>query len=77
MRAGVTHRREAKLHLLEEARATVRFTTGMAEISATFFALLRVGDHVVSSRHVFGNTASVERLDAVPRDDCIGSAPGT
>jgi O-acetylhomoserine (thiol)-lyase len=52
---------EAKLNLLEEARATICFATGMAAISATFFALLRAGDHVVSSRYVFGNTASVLR----------------
>jgi O-acetylhomoserine (thiol)-lyase len=50
---------EAKLNLLEETRATICFATGMAAISATFFALLRGGDHVVSSRYVFGNTASV------------------
>lgn len=52
---------EAKLNLLEETRATISFATGMAAISATFFALLRAGDHVVSSRYVFGNTASVLR----------------
>ncbi len=52
---------EAKLNLLEETRATICFATGMAAISATFFALLRAGDHVVSSRYVFGNTASVLR----------------
>ncbi len=52
---------EAKLNLLEEARATICFSTGMAAISATFFALLRAGDHVVSSRYVFGNTVGVLR----------------
>ena len=52
---------EAKLNLLEETRATICFATGMAAISAIFFALLRAGDHVVSSRYVFGNTASVLR----------------
>jgi O-acetylhomoserine (thiol)-lyase len=52
---------ETKLNLLEESRATVCFATGMAAISATFFALLRGGDHVVCSRFVFGNTASVLR----------------
>lgn len=52
---------EAKLNLLEETRATICFVTGMAAISATFFALLKAGDHVVSSRYVFGNTASVLR----------------
>ncbi len=52
---------EAKLNLLEESHATICFATGMAAISATFFALLKAGDHVVSSRYVFGNTASVLR----------------
>lgn len=52
---------EAKLNLLEGARATICFATGMAAISATFIALLRAGDHVVSSHFVFGNTASVLR----------------
>lgn len=52
---------EAKLNILEAARATVCFSTGMAAISATFFALLRGGDHVVCSRYVFGNTASMLR----------------
>ena len=52
---------EAKLNLLEETRATICFATGMAAISATFIALLRGGDHVVSSRYVFGNTVGVLR----------------
>lgn len=52
---------EARLNLLEEARATLCFATGMAAISATFLSLLRAGDHVVCSRYVFGNTASVLR----------------
>jgi O-acetylhomoserine (thiol)-lyase len=52
---------EAKLNLLEETRSTICFATGMAAISAAFIALLRGGDHVVASRYVFGNTASVLR----------------
>ena len=52
---------EAKLNLLEEARATICFATGMAAISATFLALLRAGDHVVCSQYVFGNTVGVLR----------------
>lgn len=52
---------EAKLSLLEDTRATACFATGMAAISAMFIALLRAGDHVVCSRYVFGNTASVLR----------------
>ena len=52
---------EAKLNLLEGTRATACFATGMAAISAMFIALLRAGDHIVCSRYVFGNTASVLR----------------
>ena len=52
---------EAKPNLLEETRATICFATGMAAISATFLALLRAGDHVVSSQYVFGNTVGVLR----------------
>ncbi|MEW6705824.1 MAG: cystathionine gamma-synthase family protein [Pseudomonadota bacterium] len=50
---------EAKLSLLEEARATTCFSTGMAAISAVLLSLLQAGDHVVSSRHLFGNTNSL------------------
>ena len=32
------------------------FASGMAAISGTFFALLAPGDHIVSSRSVFGTT---------------------
>ena len=50
---------EAKITLLEDARATAVFTTGMAAISAMMVALLNGGDHVVSSRFLFGNTDSL------------------
>jgi len=50
---------EAKISLLEEARATACFSTGMAAVAAVFVALLRAGDHVVSSRFLFGNTNSL------------------
>lgn len=52
---------EAKINLLEGCRSTITFATGMAAISGAMFALLKAGDHVVSSRYVFGNTASVLR----------------
>lgn len=52
---------EAKVTLLEGARDSVVFATGMGAISATFFALLAQGSHVVCSRHVFGNTSSLLR----------------
>lgn len=50
---------ETKISLLEEARASATFGTGMAAIGAIFFALLREGDHVVSSQFLFGNSYSL------------------
>ena len=50
---------EAKLTQMEQAVGTVSFATGMAAISALFMTLLRAGDHMVSSRFVFGNTNSL------------------
>lgn len=49
---------EAKLSLLEGARASATFSTGMAAISAVMLTLLKAGDHVVASRYLFGNTNS-------------------
>ena len=50
---------EAKVTLLEDGKGTACFSTGMAAISAVFLSLLRSGDHVVSSRFLFGNTNSL------------------
>lgn len=50
---------EAKLAKVEEGVGAVCFATGMAAISATFLTLLRAGDHIVVSEHLFGNTASL------------------
>jgi O-acetylhomoserine (thiol)-lyase len=50
---------EAKVTAMEGGLATVCFTTGMAAIEATLLALLRNGDHIVSSSFVFGNTNSL------------------
>ena len=50
---------EAKINLLEGARGSVCLGTGMAAIAAVFTALLRTGDHVVSSQFLFGNTSSL------------------
>jgi O-acetylhomoserine (thiol)-lyase len=50
---------EAKISLLEGARDSIVFATGMGAISAMLFALLSQGDHVVCSRHLFGNTSSL------------------
>ncbi len=50
---------EAKITSMEEGIATVSFATGMAAIGAITFALLKAGDHVVSSAFLFGNTNSL------------------
>lgn len=50
---------EAKMSFLEGAIDSIVFATGMGAISATFLALLRQGDHLVCSRHIFGNTTSL------------------
>lgn len=50
---------EAKITMMEQGRGSVVFTTGMSAISSTMIALLRRGDHVVSSQFLFGNTSSL------------------
>ena len=50
---------ESKITTLEQGRGTVCFSSGMAALSAVFLTLLRAGDHIVSSRFVFGNTDSL------------------
>jgi O-acetylhomoserine (thiol)-lyase len=50
---------ESKLALIEGARAAAGFSTGMAAIAGILVALLKAGDHVVVSRHLFGNTRSL------------------
>ena len=50
---------ESKITKMEDGVATACFATGMAAIAAIFFALLRKGDHVVSSSFLFGNTNSL------------------
>jgi len=50
---------EAKLSRMEGGLATVCFGTGMAAIGTMLFALLRSGDHFVSSAFLFGNTNSL------------------
>lgn len=49
---------ENKVTALEQGVGTVCFGTGMAALGAILLSLLRQGDHVVSSRYLFGNTAS-------------------
>lgn len=50
---------EVKISRMEEGIATACFSTGMAAIAASVVALLRAGDHVVSSSFLFGNTNSL------------------
>lgn len=50
---------ESKVTKMEEGIATISFSTGMAAIASTFLALLRAGDHVVSTSFLFGNTNSL------------------
>ena len=50
---------EAKLAFMEEGTGAVAFSTGMAAITATFMTLLRGGDHLIVSKYLFGNTASL------------------
>ncbi|HEV7393981.1 MAG TPA: cystathionine gamma-synthase family protein [Burkholderiales bacterium] len=50
---------EDKISGMEEGVATVAFGTGMGAIASTVLALLRSGDHLVSSSYLFGNTNSL------------------
>jgi O-acetylhomoserine (thiol)-lyase len=50
---------EDKITKMEQGLATICFSTGMAAIGAVVQALLRQGDHVVSSSFLFGNTNSL------------------
>jgi O-succinylhomoserine sulfhydrylase len=47
---------EKKLAALEGAQACVATSSGMAAIFATLMALLKSGDHMVASRHMFGTS---------------------
>lgn len=50
---------ESKITKFEDGVGTVCFASGMGAISGALLALLRSGDHVVSSQFVFGNTNSL------------------
>ena len=50
---------EEKITRMEDGVSTLCFSTGMAAIGALVQALLRAGDHVVSSTYLFGNTNSM------------------
>ena len=50
---------ESQVTLMEKGRQTICFSTGMAAIGTMLFALMRSGDHFVSSSFLFGNTNSL------------------
>src|SRR5690606_6079534 len=50
---------QTKISTMEQGLQTVCFSTGMAAIGTMLFALLRQGDHFVSSSFLFGNTNSL------------------
>jgi O-acetylhomoserine (thiol)-lyase len=50
---------EDKITKMEDGLGTLCFATGMGAIGALFQALLRAGDHIVSSSFLFGNTNSL------------------
>lgn len=45
-----------KVCILEEAEAGLAFASGMAAIFAAFAGIVKSGDHIVSSRAIFGST---------------------
>src|SRR5690606_30029298 len=50
---------EARITQMEQGVNSVSFATGMAALTAVFFALLKKGDHLICSQHIFGNTNSL------------------
>ncbi len=50
---------EACVNRMEGGKGTLCFATGMAAITAIFTTLLRAGDHLITSKFVFGNTNSL------------------
>lgn len=50
---------EEKIRILEKAEAATSFSTGMAAISNTLFALLKPGDRVVSIKDTYGGTSRI------------------
>jgi O-acetylhomoserine (thiol)-lyase len=50
---------EQRVTAFEDGVGSLCFATGMAALGAVFFALLKRDDHIVSSRFLFGNTASM------------------
>src|SRR5690606_18533058 len=50
---------EKKVTHMEQGIGSVSFATGMAALTAIFFTLLKAGDHLISSKYIFGNTNSL------------------
>jgi len=50
---------EHKITQMEQGKATVTFSTGMAAITATIQALIKSGDHIIASSFLFGNSRSI------------------
>ncbi|MEQ9592158.1 MAG: cystathionine gamma-synthase family protein [Cyclobacteriaceae bacterium] len=50
---------EEKVRVLEKAESAISFSTGMAAISNTLFALLEPGDRVVSIKDTYGGTSRI------------------
>lgn len=50
---------EKKLTQMEQGIGSVSFSSGMAALTASFFSLLKAGDHLISSKYIFGNTNSL------------------
>jgi len=48
-----------KLAQMDNSIGSLVFASGMAAIVTTFLSLLKSGDHLISSRYLFGNTNSV------------------
>ncbi len=57
---------EEKLRILEGAQAATSFSTGMAAVSGTLFALLSPGDRLVSVKDSYGGTNRIF-LEFLPR----------
>ena len=60
------HAFEEKVRILEGAEAATSFSTGMAAVSNTLFALLAPGDRVVSAKDTYGGTNQLV-VDFLPR----------
>ena len=50
---------EKQVTQMEQGTASVSFASGMAALSAIFLTLLKAGDHLISSKNIFGNTNSL------------------